>query len=1019
MSPRQSGPRVRLCLPALLAACLLAPCYAQPAGREPWPLPSGRHAYVEKDFQQDRQKWYRALTVDAYAQIGLKNAAWDAAVGTLLEAFCKSQGDGSTDADDLLAAGEPAVKMGCNDPLVLHIVAEAMWERGRAPEAEPLAAKAVEGFKQVPYSKAIAWDAPVVMMETAHLLGKEGDAATGKELSLKWLAEAASEPAIKAGNLRPLWRWVAFRVMTDGNYGLLDEVYKALLAQADADPWLVNMIGGRTFVKEGWKARGAGFANTVTDAGEKAFQSNLRRARDCYTKAWELHREYPEAAAAMIEVAMASSEATADDMRLWFDRSVTAQFDHPGAYSRYEWALRPRWRGSIEEMATFGEECLDTERFDTAVPRQYLDLVTAIAEEEDTPELWQVPRVYANLKRLFEGYIAEPSQSADSGVQWKSQYAAFAWRTGHLETAARLVRELGPKLDETTFAPFNVRVPVIRGQVMAAAGEQAARVRQAETLYDAGATDKAIEAFAALAEQLKDASVQAYLNDRLASLRMEQALAKGEWVKLAPPATLDGWTRLYGEWQIGADGSATTTNPQASLLACNMRTDGNLEITGTIELPGDGKTANAGVVVGLNKTGTPFWATLQWIGKASQLQWCRNFKRSAGADLTPTRVFTVTLRLWGGHVAAYVNGQRCFPDEELYRGIADTSGVLLGFGAAAYEGEAGVKYTNFQVRRLTQKPSNPPSIDTVAPPETIAAAPTPAGQSHLFHEAEKTLQAQGWNTSSYWEPSGGLFLYRLPGGGTATAHFDLRSMGPWAVWLRVRDETDGQRQVVAKVNGVQSYVMGGTDAGDWRWCELSVVDSDKIDLEVIPTTPSPMDAWIDAILITDDRGFVPPPKPPSPDGYTAYKAAADLTKAERAGWIWWPATCARGSSGFYRKTFDLAAVPARATLELTATGAVTVWVNGNKAAQGTFVGGQDVTALLLQGKNSVAVQMLHTSVLPGLKLSLLLDLPGGAQTIVRSDLTWKATDNFPAGWGAADFDDSAWSGVFARITDRD
>ena len=1018
MSARQPGHGVRLCLPALLAACLLVPCYAQAAGREPWPLPSGRRSYVERDFLQDRQKWYRALTVDAYAKIGLKNAAWDAAVGTLLEAFSKSQGDGSIDADDFLAAGEPAVKMGCNDPLVLHIVAEAMWERGRAPEAEPLAAKAIEGFKQVPYSKAIAWDAPVVLMETAHFLGKEDDAATGKELSLKWLAEAAAEPAIKAGNLRPLWRWVAFRVMTDGNYGLLDEVHKALLAQPNADPWLVNMIGGRTFVKEGWKARGSGFANTVTDAGEKTFQDNLRKARDCYTRAWELHREYPEAAAAMIEIAMASNEAGPDDLRLWFDRSVTAQFDHPGAYSRYEWALRPRWRGSVEEMAAFGEECLNTGRFDTAVPRQYLDLATAIAEEEDTPKFWQAPGVYANLKRLFEGYIAEPSQSAASVMQWKSQYVAFAWRTGHLDDAARLLRELGPKLDETTFASFNVRVAVIRGQVLAAAGEQAARVKQAETLYAAGSTDKAIEAFAALAEQLKDASVQAYLSDRLTSLRMEQALAKGEWVKLAPTAALDGWTRLYGDWQVGADGSATTTNPEANLLACNMRTDGNLEITGTIELPGDGKTANAGVVVGLDKTGTPYWSTLQLVGKAGQLQWCRNFKRSAGADFTPTRTFTVTLRLWQGRVAAYVNGQRCFPDEELYSGLADAPGVLLGFGAADYEGEAGVKYTNFQVRRLTEKPSNPPTLGPAAPAET-ATAPAPAGQNYLFYEAEKTLQARGWNTSNYWAPSGGLFLYRLPGGSNATAHFDLRSKGPWAVWLRVRDETDGERQVVAKVNGVPSYVMGGTNAGDWRWCQLSVVNSDKIDLEVIPITPSPMDAWIDAILLTDDPGFIPPPKPPLPDGYTTYQPATDPTKAERAGWVWWPATCAHDSSGFYRKTFDLAAVPTRATLELAASGAATVWINMHRAAVGTSVDGQDVKALLVQGKNQVAVQMVNTSALPGLKLRLVVDLPSGAHVIVRSDPTWKSSGNIPPLWGAVDFDDSAWSRVFARITDRD
>src|SRR5262249_21164531 len=136
-----------------------------------------------------------------------------------------------------------------------------------------------------------------------------------------------------------------------------------------SDAWLLNVLTGEEEIEKAWKARGSSWGYTITKDAWKAFDEHMNKARKALTEAWKEAPTRPEPAVAMITVAMAEGQLpNAVEERTWFDRAVTAQLDYWPAYKNMLWALRPRWRGSHEEMEAFGLACLNTKRYDPQVP---------------------------------------------------------------------------------------------------------------------------------------------------------------------------------------------------------------------------------------------------------------------------------------------------------------------------------------------------------------------------------------------------------------------------------------------------------------------------------------------------------------------------------------------------------------------------------------------------------------------------------------------------------------------------
>ncbi|MER6171861.1 family 78 glycoside hydrolase catalytic domain [Streptosporangium sp. NPDC001681] len=138
----------------------------------------------------------------------------------------------------------------------------------------------------------------------------------------------------------------------------------------------------------------------------------------------------------------------------------------------------------------------------------------------------------------------------------------------------------------------------------------------------------------------------------------------------------------------------------------------------------------------------------------------------------------------------------------------------------------------------------------------------------------------------------------------------------------------------------------------------------------------------------------------------------DLTGTD---WIWYPegdpAAHAPAATRYFRRTFDVAAIPEVARLVMTADDGFTAWINGVEVGATNPDPTQDswrrpivvdVADKLRQGPNVIAVKAINGRPGPA-------GLLGRLEGLVDTDASWRTTDTEPsAGWTSATFDDSLW-----------
>ena len=186
---------------------------------------------------------------------------------------------------------------------------------------------------------------------------------------------------------------------------------KLVTETKDLPEWARDTILGHIEIARGWKARGGGYADSVTAEGWKEYHAQISKARDHLETAWKQQPDQPYAAADMIRVAMDSGPGSAANARLWFDRTVKARFDYLGAYGTYKFSLLPRWGGSYQQMMAFGLACAATNRFDTEVPRQFSAVVNQICgDTHQLREVYELPDIAHALVAVDQGYIAAASR---------------------------------------------------------------------------------------------------------------------------------------------------------------------------------------------------------------------------------------------------------------------------------------------------------------------------------------------------------------------------------------------------------------------------------------------------------------------------------------------------------------------------------------------------------------------------------------------------------------------------------
>ncbi len=104
-------------------------------------------------------------------------------------------------------------------------------------------------------------------------------------------------------------------------------------------------------IDKGWRARGGGYANTVTPEGWEVFRRELRRARDVLDDHPELQR-LPTALALAFDIAL-GLDASSSELEAIFTAHINTAPDDVSAYTSAVWALLPRWRGREGEAEAF------------------------------------------------------------------------------------------------------------------------------------------------------------------------------------------------------------------------------------------------------------------------------------------------------------------------------------------------------------------------------------------------------------------------------------------------------------------------------------------------------------------------------------------------------------------------------------------------------------------------------------------------------------------------------------------
>ncbi len=121
------------------------------------------------------------------------------------------------------------------------------------------------------------------------------------------------------------------------------------IAMGGVDPWLADMITGRIELsralaerdghREGQRARPAGHQDQVS------FLAHLARAQRALTAAWTRDATVPDAASAMIEVALAGGAGIEQEVT-WFERALAAQMDFDDAWNALFQVIQPEAGGS-------------------------------------------------------------------------------------------------------------------------------------------------------------------------------------------------------------------------------------------------------------------------------------------------------------------------------------------------------------------------------------------------------------------------------------------------------------------------------------------------------------------------------------------------------------------------------------------------------------------------------------------------------------------------------------------------
>jgi len=671
--------------------------------------PVATNGLTEAKVNEQRREFRRRQYVEGYEKRGEHNPAYDAAAVGALKNWVASNFGGQLDTN-LPPWHEVLEKLGSDpafkDPLVLTISAVYVPEHH---EAIRRLERALDAFGRSRHKAYPKFYATVTLAEKLHddrahrLPVLDGSAR-------QFLREAFADGSLQPGDQAELGEVLVMgwgRNFFNRNRA---EIPQLVRDQGEAFEWLALTLQGEFHIDEAWKARGGGFANTVTTEGWRSFSDHLKKARESLTRAAELRPDLPLAPSRMIYVALGSGGL--EEMRYWFDRTVAAQIDYADAWKQMRWGLRPRWHGDLESMLAFGVTALETRRFDTDVPRVLYDSVTDLESELHVPRgehIFGRPDIWPHLEEMYEGYLAAPSPHGWRDG-WRSAYSIVAYFGGKYDVSRKQLETINWNPGANNLYNWGTDVSLLVPEVAARTSPAGRIIHAAEASRKSRDFAAALRLYGeAAAVNNLDERTHAFIQDRLATLALEQQLHQGGWISFQPdsPEKPVGWNPAWGSYKIANGALEVTSGQQGHLLYSRARVGYDFELKGRFEVVRSStKAFQAGIVLGIPEFNSSAWLAFRMKRNADEgdvasfsQQWGHNQIRTPVALDSGTNSFH--FRLEGWRVTASVNGKEVFQQADPPRNVyINTNEVLVGIGAYNDMNETVIRYRDLQIRKI-------------------------------------------------------------------------------------------------------------------------------------------------------------------------------------------------------------------------------------------------------------------------------------------------------------------------------
>lgn len=513
---------------------------------------------------------------DGYLAHGSRNEKWDAPMLAAIDEalYCRSIGATFPQRQKLMHMLRAVARQKCDDARYYYMFAYARLYYRSQDVLDALRTASEIAEKDPEHNRHLLWLVNLRLSTHLRIWNKHQEAgeARGRARTyfVQWL-----EHDFKTIDPLLVYDWIdsfkSLAVPLKNNPGDETEVQKfidAVLRIEHLEPWVPPVLQATIAIRAAWRARGGGWASTVTDQGWVIWVQQNKIAYEYALKAHKLNPLQPFAATLLIELCWASDESQGQEYssRYWFEQAVAAMIDYKPAYTSYAWGIMPRWGGSTTMLLQFAKECADTNRYDTPIPFYTMNVLRNVRLDFPEDELRPKP-LALTLAHQFENVFTHYLENEKDPQQRKRLVQYWLLWTVSLdlpEQAAIVSKKLDAPYDPTEIYPHYFLVHNITRYAMetfiARSKPQGDKLTQAIRI-EKYQPDNAMEAYHIYADLLSDhdnnndnkiaidPAITRYARDRIQIKKWQTAYDNNEWVDLEFTPDLTGFNQLSGKWE--------------------------------------------------------------------------------------------------------------------------------------------------------------------------------------------------------------------------------------------------------------------------------------------------------------------------------------------------------------------------------------------------------------------------------------------------------------------------------------